>query len=503
MINYDIVIIGSGMGGLICGDILTKEGYHVAIIEKNKQIGGCLQTYVRDKIIFDSGVHYLGGLEKGQNLFQIFKYLGIIDKLKLERLDVNAFDKILFENDDNEYPLAQGYDNFIFQLLKYFPTEEKALKLYCDTIKEICSKFPLYNLKSGGNFVEQNEILEIGTRDFIESITNDKKLQAVLIGNNTLYALQADKTPFYVHAMILNSYIESSWKIVDGGSAIAKFMAKNITQGGGTIIRNKAVKKIIVEEKKVAKVELNDGSIIHGKIFISNIHPATTMRITDTNHFKKAFKTRIESLENSIGCFLINIVLKKNSYKYPKNNFYYNNEYDIWDLENYTDQSWPLSYAIFFGASSKTNEYAESMTILAYMKYDEVKSWANTFNTVSMEESRGEEYEEFKKSKAEKLLDVVEIKFPNLRNFNEKYYTATPLSYRDYIGNDDGSMYGITKDYKNPLKSFISPKTSLENLYFTGQNLNLHGVLGTAMSGLVTCISILENDSIINKIKNA
>ena len=44
------------------------------IIEKNKQIGGCLQTYVRDKIIFDSGVHYLGGLEKGQNLFQIFKY---------------------------------------------------------------------------------------------------------------------------------------------------------------------------------------------------------------------------------------------------------------------------------------------------------------------------------------------------------------------------------------------------------------------------------------------
>ena len=42
MNNFDIVIIGSGMGGLVCGDILSKEGYTVCIIEKNKQIGGCL-----------------------------------------------------------------------------------------------------------------------------------------------------------------------------------------------------------------------------------------------------------------------------------------------------------------------------------------------------------------------------------------------------------------------------------------------------------------------------
>jgi all-trans-retinol 13,14-reductase len=52
---------------------------------KNKQLGGCLQIYVRDKVIFDSGVHYIGGLEKGQTLFQIFKWLGLMEKLKLEK----------------------------------------------------------------------------------------------------------------------------------------------------------------------------------------------------------------------------------------------------------------------------------------------------------------------------------------------------------------------------------------------------------------------------------
>ena len=122
---------------------------------------------------------------------------------------------------------------------------------------------------------------------------------------------------------------------------------------------------------------------------------------------------------------------------------------------------------------------------------------------MSEETERGDGYEAFKKEKAEKLLDLVEERFPGLRDSIKTYYTATPLSYRDYIGNDDGSMYGIVKDYKNPLKTLISPKTKLPNLYLTGQNLNLHGILGAAMSGLVTCTAILGNEEIINKIRNA
>lgn len=143
------------------------------------------------------------------------------------------------------------------------------------------------------------------------------------------------------------------------------------------------------------------------------------------------------------------------------------------------------------------------MTLLAYMKYDEVKQWEQTFNTVAEADDRGPEYEAFKIRKAEKLLDCVEEKFPGLRECIKTFYTATPLSYRDYVGNDDGSMYGIAKDYQNPLKTFISPRTKIPNLYLTGQNLNLHGILGATMSGLVTCTAFLGNEDIIEKIRNA
>lgn len=503
MEKFDILVIGSGMGGLVCADILGKEGFKVGVVEKNKQIGGSLQTYARDKVIFDSGVHYLGGLAKGQNLYQIFQYLGIMDKLKLQLQDVDAFDKILIEGDDAEYALAQGYENFISKLLVHFPEEETALRAYCDKLKEICSKFPLYNLRSSNDLNEKSDVLEIDAKAYIDSITTNAKLRVVLAANNALYAGQADKTPLYVHALILNSYIESSWKCIDGGSQIAKLLAQNIKANGGKIIRNAEVKKIAEEDGRASYAELQDGSRIYAENFISNMHPVKTLEMTDTPLIKNAYRNRLKSLENSVSAFTVNIVFKKDCFKYFKHNYYCVTEQDVWTSADHTEQNWPLGYAIFCGASSKSEEYAEGLSILAYMRYEEVEVWKDTFNTTLDENDRGETYNEFKKRKAEILLDTVERKFPGLRSCIKSYYTATPLSYRDYIGNEDGSLYGIVKDYKHTLKTFISPRTKLPNLYLTGQNLNLHGILGASMSGIVTCCALLGNDNIIAKIRNA
>ena len=503
MQQYDIIIIGSGIGGLVCGNILGLEGYTVCVLEKNKQIGGCLQTYVRDKVIFDSGVHYIGGLGKGQNLYQIFKYLGLMDKLKLEKMDEDAFDKIIIGSDKKEYSLAQGYENFIARLSADFPDEIQAIKKYCDTIQSICKKFPLYNLRSGGEYKEKQDVLEMGTRHFIESITGDKKLQAVLAGNNILYAGQPEKTPFYIHALILNSYIESSWKCVDGGSQIAKILAQNIRKNGGAVLCNRKAKRIAEESGKVTFVETQDGTKFHAKQFISNMHPSKTMEILETNVIKPAYRNRLNKLENSISCFSLNVVLKKHAFPYFKHNYYWHKEGAVWDLQHYNENNWPLAYALFLSPSSRSKEYADALTIMTYMRYDETKQWEGTFNTVSSENERGEDYENFKKQKAEILLSAAEQKFPELKNAVKSYYAATPLSYRDYLGSDDGTLYGIVKDYKDPVKTLIAPRTKLPNFFLTGQNLNLHGILGASITALATCTALLGNENIIEKIKNA
>jgi len=129
--QYDVVIIGAGLGGLLCGAILSKEGLKVCILEKNEQIGGSLQTFRRDGLSLDTGIHYIGSLDQGQTLFQIFNYLGIMDRLELTKMDESGFDVIVFKDDEVQYPHGMGYDNFIKLLTDKFPGERQSISKYC------------------------------------------------------------------------------------------------------------------------------------------------------------------------------------------------------------------------------------------------------------------------------------------------------------------------------------------------------------------------------------
>jgi all-trans-retinol 13,14-reductase len=137
------------------------------------------------------------------------------------------------------------------------------------------------------------------------------------------------------------------------------------------------------------------------------------------------------------------------------------------------------------------------------MRFEEVAKWQNTYNTSLNETIRGEDYEAFKKSKAEQLLKTVYKKFPELKDVIVSIHTSTPLSYRDYLGNSDGSMYGVIKDFHDPVKTFISPKTKVKNLYLTGANINLHGVLGVTETAFITSFFILDRDYLMNKVLQA
>ena len=503
MQEYDIIIVGSGIGGLVCGNILSLEGLRVCVLEKNRQIGGCLQIYVRDKVIFDSGVHYLGGLEKGQNLHQLFKYLGIVDKLRLERMDEDGFDHILVGGDPKPYRLAQGYPRFIASLTRDFPEEEVAINTYCAKMRELCSQFPLYHLQRGGTLDQKTTAMRISAQNYIESLTTNKQLQAVLGGNNILYAGYRRETPFHVHALVLNSYIESAWRCLGGGATIAHFLAGNIRRLGGAVRSRAEVRAFRVQEGRVYHVELADGSKLCAKAFISNLAPAKTFELTQTDLIRKAYRGRIRALKQTVSVFILNLVLKDGVVPYEKHNYYFHKEGHSWDMADYNEENWPLGYAVYLSPSSAGPGFAAGMTIFTYMRFEEMAPWQNTENTVTRQQDRGPDYAAFKRRKAEILLDAVGLRFSDLRSKIKSYNTATPLSFRDYIGSDDGSLYGIAKDFRDPFKTLIPARTKLPNLFLTGQNLHIHGILGASLSGLVTAAAYLGNDAFIEKISNA
>lgn len=499
--KYDIVIIGSGMGGLVAANIMAREGKSVCVLEKNNQYGGNLQTFVRERTIFDTGVHYLGGLSKGQNLYRYFNYLDILEGLEFKKLNEDGFDIITFDDDETEYPHAQGYENFAKSLIEQFPEEEEAILSYCKKLREICAEFPLYNLEVGKPHQSNVEIFQQTAKTYLESITENKKLQSVLAGSNLLYAGDPDKTPVYVHALSCNSYIESAYRCADGGSQITKLLIRKLKENGGEAYKHQEVVDFTCEDKKIISVTTKNGDIVKGDLYISNIEPKTTLKLVGAEHFRKSYNSRIQDLESTISAFSIHVVLKPKSFPYINKNYYHFKDASrVWQGHEYTEESWPESYMVSMGVRKNQDEWADQLTSITYMRYEEVAQWEDTFNTVANKNDRGQTYEQFKEAKTEVFLKELEKKFPNIRECIQSVYTSTPLSYRDYIGCNQGSMYGYVKDVSNPLLSFISARTKISNLYFTGQGLNMHGILGVTISGVVTCSEILGKEYLVNKI---
>jgi all-trans-retinol 13,14-reductase len=501
--KYDFVVIGSGLGGLLCSYILASEGHSVIVLEKNNQLGGNLQVFSRDKCIFDTGVHYIGSLDEGENLNKFFKYFGLLDNIKLKRMDDNAYDIIRFQ-DGKEYKHGQGYPNFISNLLLDFPDEANAINAFCDKVQDVCKCFPLYNLETeiSIDYFLSNEIRELNAYEYIASLTSNVRLQNVLAGSNPLYAGVKEKTPFYVHALILNSYISGSYKLIDGGSQIANYLSKAIRKMGGEIFkRKKVIGANYNEDGKISQLVLDTGELVHGVNFISNMHPAMTIDIFGENRFLNAYKKRVKSLENTMSSFTLHVVFHKNTFKYLNHNIYQYHVDDVWQGTSYTEKTWPEGYFICTPASSKSEDYADSMSVMTYMSIDETKKWDTTFNTTTAPEDRGEEYAAFKKNKEDILLKKLEEVFPGINSKIKKVYSSTPLTFRDYIGNHDGSMYGILKDSNNPIKSSINTKTKIPNLYLTGQNLIFHGILGVTIGAFVTCFEFVDRYKLIEKVK--
>ncbi|TYB78600.1 phytoene desaturase family protein [Bizionia myxarmorum] len=497
--HYDIVIVGSGLGGLVSAVILAKEGYSVCVLEKNQQFGGNLQTFARNKSIFDTGVHYIGSLSPGENLYQYFNYLGIMDELSLHKMDEDGFDIISFDDDVKSYSYAQGYANFKAQLVQDFPEEPDAIEAYCNKIQETCDKFPLYRLKPGRPYADG--VFQLQIKSFLESITSNKRLQAVLAGSNFLYAGDGYKTPFYVHSLSVNSYIESAYRCVNGGSQITKLLIKQLKKHGGEVFKHHEVKNLEFVDDRIESAICTNGNRIKGTTFISNIEPKITVDLVGKEHFKKSYTNRVDNIESTISAFSLYLVLKPDSFKYINKNYYhFKTQEAVWNAQHYKQESWPESYMLSMGIKKNDAIYGDNMTIMTYMRYDEVEAWENTFNTATCKNERGQTYEAFKKEKAEVILNELEKKFPKIRDCIEEYYTSSPLSYRDYIATNRGSMYGYVKDVDKSMQSLISPKTKINNLLFTGQSLNMHGILGVTIAGVVTCSELLGQTYLLDKI---
>ncbi|MDR2287033.1 MAG: NAD(P)/FAD-dependent oxidoreductase [Prevotellaceae bacterium] len=486
--KYDVIIIGSGLGGLECGYILSKKGYKVCILEQHTQIGGCLQTFRRGKSVFDTGFHYVGGLDEGQSLHKLFGYFDLLD-LPWHKLDEDAFAEVVIAG--NSFFLASGHKRFVDVLAKDFPHQRKQIEAYTGVLKQVGDDiFNSFTTDFGNSALFGNSAYM-----FLQQTIDEPLLRNILSGGSLTMELCSKKLPLYVFAQINNSFIQSTWKLNGDGSMIAGKLADYIRSKDGDIITKAKVTRLIETDGKISAVEYNETEQISGKYVISNIHPVQTLAlIPESRHIRKLYRKRISSIANTFGIFTVHLQLKESMTPYlNKNVFVYRNADSIWDYKpdmsgksNATD-SILINYKV-----PHEGIYTDNIDILTPMYWDEVARWSDTVIG-----NRGADYEMFKQKKAESCIELASTEIPGLKNFIEKIYTSTPLTYRDYTGTQNGSAYGIQKDYNDVLGTIIVPQTQIPNLFLSGQNLNLHGILGVSMTSFFTCSKIVGMNNLL------
>ena len=215
----------------------------------------------------------------------------------------------------------------------------------------------------------------------------------------------------------------------------------------------------------------------------------------DSHLIRPAFRQRINAMPQTTGIFSVYLHFKDRTVPYMNSNFFGYTGDTPWGCENYDDQSWPKGYLYMHLCHQPKPAYAQTGVILSYMQMKDVEQWRGT--TIGR---RGADYEAFKQERAERLLDAVEKEFPGLRSQLQAYYTSTPLTYLDYTGTAEGSMYGVAKDVTMGAACRVPHRTRVPNVLQTGQNINSHGILGVIVGAMVTCGELLTSRTIYEEV---
>ncbi|MCF6183983.1 MAG: hypothetical protein L3J56_05040 [Bacteroidales bacterium] len=307
-------------------------------------------------------------------------------------MDYDGFEIINVAGKIYKYPM--GWDKFKKQFLEYFPGKEEIFGNYYYLVNKAIDAQALYSL----NHPEGNgdtELLMSSAYEVIKNISHDVDIQNYLAALNFDYVGEKEKTPFYVHALVTNYFVKSSYRVVGESDQLSKSLANSIEKMGGKVINKQKVVKFHYEDDKISAAETHTGDVYFADNFISNIHPANTMDLIEEGKIKKRFRRRMKNMENTISSFTVHLKLKEGFLKYRNYNYQYFKQNDVWYPSYYDEAKWPEHFFFHTPPLTQNDDCSTCVQIMTAMKYEEVKQWEK-----STKRSRDPEYHVWKEKKA-------------------------------------------------------------------------------------------------------
>ena len=506
--KFDVIIIGSGMSGLTTAALLAQNNYKVLVLEKHFKVGGFTHTFKRKQYEWDVGIHYIGEVHnKKSHTRKLFDKV-TDGKLKWAKMDAN-YDRIIFP--DKSYDFVAPRESFIEKLVSYFPEEKLAIVKYINLLNTqaknskgfFASKLvpnwllPIVSNRMTKNFYENSDKT---TSEVLNGLTNNKKLQSVLTGQWGDYGLPPKRSSFAMHAMVARHYLDGANYPVGGSRMIAEYATDLIESLGGKVVVNADVNEIIVKNNKARGVRLSNGDELISHKVVSSAGIVNTVN-TFLRHSNKSgqLKSKLKKVQPTESYVCLYIGLNKtaeelglkttNLWIYPG----YDHDQNIINFQKEPNGEFPVVYVSFPSAKdpewNKNHPGCSTMEAITLGRWDWYKDWEE-----KPWKKRGKSYENFKENIAQKILNVVYKHVPEAKNAIDYYELSTPLSVRDMAHYSKGEMYGLDHTSERFRQKWLRPKTEINNLYITGQDITTVGLTSALFSGLLTASSIVKRN---------
>ncbi len=456
--KYDVIIIGAGIGGLICGTRLAKNGLKVLIIEKHDKPGGCVTSIKRKGVNFDMGAHLIGSCNRTGIFGRILHDLGVeVDFIQLDPSDRFNFNGEVFE-------VPKDLDDYIAKLKAMFPSEEKKLDIFIKDTLKIFRTFTKEDTLERCKNVTYDE--------YLNRYFNDSKLKGILSAQSLYVGLPSKRVALLPMVFMLISYWrDGAFYPRQGTQSLPDALMRRFKALSGDILLNNEVSKIIIQDQKVSGVIATNSIYFSAHSVVSNADAASTfLELVGKEHLEDAFIKHLQKLRYSFSSFLFYCALE-NAKDLELLNLtgWHHAGYDIND--SYRD-----SFCVFIPTLLK--DAVDDIVAIEILRpfpydYDEYEKWDN------------KKWQEIKSSLERESLDKIKEMLGAKVEKNILFYgSAGPRAIMKYTKNTHGAIYGWEMAPDQILQNRLDNITPIENLYLAGHWTNPGcGVATVAVSG--------------------